>query len=411
MFFYLARQPILDTNQRLVGYELLFRDGERNAFPNIDDDVATTSLIQNTQLHHSISDITGNVPAYINFAEATLTGDIPTLLDPNEVVIEVLENVSPTAEVKASICALHQQGYRIALDDYNFEPEWEEVFRYLTLIKVDLQAFTSRKLQILKYQIRDYDIALLAEKVETREQFEQAKDDGFTLFQGYFFSQPEMIKRRRISPTKAACTELLAESARPEFDFQRMTAILQRDVALTYRLLRFVNAAAFSRRKKITSLHKAVVFLGAKEVNRFVSMAMMDALTDDKPNELLRLSIARGRFCELISERQGERVPSHQAFIVGLFSLLDAMFDEPLSDALQRLNLSRTITDALLDRKGILAFYLALISSFESAQWKRVEALAKRLQLSHEDIASTYLQATEWSSMVIPHDETKPIKI
>lgn len=407
MFFYLARQPILDTSQRLVGYELLFRDGERNAFPNIDDDVATTSLIQNTQLHHSISDITGNVPAYINFAEATLTGDIPTLLNPSEVVIEVLENVAPTGKVKASIRELHQQGYRIALDDYNFAPEWEEIFPCLSMIKVDLQNFTSRKLQILKYQIRDYDIALLAEKVETRDQFDQALEDGFTLFQGYFFSQPEMIKRRRISPTKAACTELLAESARRDFDFQRMAEILRRDVALTYRLLRFVNTAAFSLRQKITSLHQAVVFLGAKEVNRFVSMAMMAALTDDKPNELLRLSIARGRFCELISEHHGERVPGHQAFIVGLFSLLDAMFDEPLSDALQRLNLSPTLTEALLDRKGILAFYLALISSYENAQWRRVDALAKRLHLSHDDIASTYLQATEWSSMTIPNDETR----
>ena len=409
MFFYLARQPILDTNQRLVGYELLFRDGERNAFPNIDDDVATTSLIQNTQLHHSISDITGHVPAYINFAEATLTSNIPTLLNPEEVVIEVLENVTPTDDVKACIRALHQQGYRIALDDYNFAPEWEDIFPCLSLIKVDLQNFTSRKLQILKYQIRDYNIDLLAEKVESRGEFEQALQDGFTLFQGYFFSQPEMIKRRRISPTKAACTELLAESARRDFDFQRMAAILQRDVALTYRLLRFVNAAAFSHRQKITSLHQAVVYLGANEVNRFVSMAMMAALTDDKPNELLRLSIARGRFCELISEHHGERVPSHQAFIVGLFSLLDAMFDEPLSDALQRLNLSTTLTEALLERKGVLAFYLALISSYENAQWKRVEALAKRLQLSHDDIANTYLQATEWSSTVIPHDVAQPV--
>lgn len=409
MFFYLARQPILDAQQQLVGYELLFRDGERNAFPNIDDDVATTSLIQNTQLHHSLSEITGNLPAYINFAEASLTGNIAALLDPKDVVIEVLENVQPTAKVKAAIRALHEKGYRIALDDYNFAPEWEEIYGCLSLIKVDLQAYTTRKLQVLKYQLRDHEVALLAEKVETQEQFQQAVEDGFSYFQGYFFSQPEMIKRRRISPTKAACTELLAESARDDFDFQRMAVILQRDVALSYRLLRFVNAAAFGLREKVTSLHQAVVFLGANEVNRFVTMAITAALTDDKPNELIRMSITRGRFCELISAQHGSHVPSHQAFIVGLFSLLDAMFDEPLEVALKRLNLSNTLTQALLERKGVLAFYLALITSYENAQWRRVEALAKRLQLSHESIAQTYLSATEWSSGIIPHDQPNAV--
>lgn len=404
MFFYLARQPILDTKQRLVGYELLFRDGEHNAFPNVDADLATNSVIQNAQLHHSISEITGNLPAYVNFAEGALTGNIAALLDPKDVVIEVLENVPPTQNVKASIRRLADQGYRIALDDYNFCADWTDIFPSLSLIKVDLQSYTSRELEILKYQIRDYDIQLLAEKVETQHEFQQALEDGFSYFQGYFFSRPEMIKRRRISPTKAACTELLAESARPDFDFQRMAVVLQRDVALTYRLLRFVNAAAFSFRKKVTSLHQAVIFLGADEVNRFVGMAMMAALADDKPNELLRLSIARGRFCELISARHGARLASHQAFIVGLFSLLDAMFDEPLEVAVERLNLSNTLTQALLERKGVLAFYLALIVSYENAQWKRVNALAKRLKLSHQDIALTYLEATEWSSGVIPKD-------
>ena len=407
MFFYLARQPILNRHQQLYGYELLFRDGESNAFPNIDDDVATNSLIQNTELQHTLAEITDRLPAFINFAQGGILAGLPQLLNPAGVVIEVLESVQPTPEVLAKLRSLHEQGYRIALDDYNFDHQWTAIFDCLWMIKVDLQAHTQRQLQVLKYQIRDYQIELLAEKVETQEEFKLALEDGFSYFQGYFFSRPELIKRRKISPTKAACTELLAETARPDFDFRRMAIILQRDVALTYRLLRFVNAAAFGLREKVTSLQQAVIFLGANEVNRFVTLAVTAALTDDKPNELIRLCITRARFCELIAlHHQKPKVDSHQAFLVGLFSLLDAMFDEELEIALQRLNLTENIERALLHRKGILAFYLGLIDSYEKTHWRKVEAISRRLKIDHEDIAKIYLQASEWAHEIVPPDSS-----
>lgn len=405
MFFYLARQPILNRHQQLYGYELLFRDGENNAFPHIDDDIATSSLIQNTELHHTMAEITGDFPAFINFAEGGILGGLPKLLSPSDVFIEVLESVSPTPEVIKTLHSLHQQGYRIALDDYNFDPLWTNIFDCLSIIKVDLQAYTQRQLQVLKYQIRDYDIELLAEKVETQVEFKNALEDGFSYFQGYFFSQPELIKRRKISPTKLACTDLLAETARADFDFRRMSTILQRDVALSYRLLRFVNAAAFGLREKVTSLQQAVTFLGANEVNRFVTLAVTAALTDDKPNALIRLCITRARFCELVAmHHQHPNVDGRQAFLVGLFSLLDAMFDETLEVALQRLNLTDNIEHALLHRKGVLAFYLGLIDSYEKAHWRKIEAIANRLNIAHEDIAKMYLSASEWAHKVVPHN-------
>ncbi|RUO34756.1 EAL and HDOD domain-containing protein [Aliidiomarina soli] len=405
MFFYLARQPILDRHQKLYGYELLFRDGESNAFPDIDADIATSTLIQDSELQHTLSEITDHCPAFINFARGGLLTSLPTLLNPMEVYIEVLENVEPTPEVLTRIRELRNLGYHIALDDYRFQSEWLEVFDCISIIKVDLQAYTFRQLQALKYQVRDYNIELLAEKVETQEQFNDALEDGFSYFQGYFFSRPELIKRRRINPTKAACTELLAETTREEFDFRRMTVILQRDVALSYRLLRFVNAAAFGLREKVTSLQQAVVFLGAAEVNRFVTMAVTAALTDDKPNELIRLSITRARFCELVAEyHQQPKVQPNQAFLVGMFSLLDAMFDEDLETAIRRINLSPAITQALTQRRGLLAFYLGLIRCYEEAHWRKVEAIARRLQIAHNEIARMYLQASEWAQEIIPTD-------
>lgn len=404
MFFYLARQPILDREQKLYGYELLFRDGESNAFPDIDDNIATSQLIQNSELQHTLSEITDRQLAFINFAQGGLLTALPTLLPPDQVYIEVLESVQPTAPIRQRIRELHQAGYRIALDDYNFDPEWLELFDCVSLIKVDLQSYTHRKLQILKYQIRHYNIQLLAEKVETIEQFNQALDDGFEYFQGYFFSKPELIRRRKISPTKAACTELLAETSRRDFDFQRMAIILQRDVALSYRLLRFVNAAAFGLRKKVTSLQQAVIFLGAEEVNRFVTLAVTAALTDDKPNELIRLSITRARFCELIAQHDSRQIDANQAFLVGLFSLLDAMFDEQLEIAIRRLNLAQPIVRALLMRRGVLAFYLGLITSYENAHWNKVERIARYLNIEHHTIAQFYLQASEWAHEVLPAD-------
>lgn len=402
MFFYLARQPILDREQKLYGYELLFRDGESNAFPDIDDDVATNQLIQNSELHHTLAEITDHQLAFINFAQNGLLTSLPTLLPPQGVYIEILESVQPTAAVRQRIRQLHQAGYRIALDDYNFNPDWLELFDCISMIKVDLLDYTPRKLQILKYQIRDYPIQLLAEKVETTEQFQQAIDDGFDYFQGYFFSRPELIRRRRISPTKAACTELLAETSRGDFDFQRMAVILQRDVALSYRLLRFVNAAAFGLREKVTSLQQAVIFLGSDEVNRFVTLAITAALADDKPNELIRMSVIRARFCELLARHDKRRADPSQAFLVGLFSLLDAMFDEPIDVAIKRLNLAEPLVKALLMRRGVLAFYLGLIIYFENAQWNKVERVARYINIDHHSVAQLYQQATEWAQSILP---------
>lgn len=406
MFFYLARQPILTRERTLYGYELLFRDGEDNAFPDIDDDVATSKLIQNSQFQHTLGELTEHKLAFINFAEGGLLGSLPELLEPTDVVVEILESVHPTDAVKAKIRALKDAGYRIALDDYNFDPGWQELFPCIDIIKVDLLAYTHRKLQILKHQIRNFDIQLLAEKVETEAQFNDALEDGFVYFQGYFFARPEMLKRRTLNPTKAACTELLAETARSDFDFRRMTIILQQDVALSYRLLRFVNAAAFGLRKKVTSLQQAVVFLGADEVNRFVTMAVTAALNDDKPNELIRMAIIRARFCELLADYDTRQINGHQAFLVGLFSLLDAMFDENMEDALNRLNLSSSILEALLHRRGVLAFYLGIIQLYENAEWKRVDRIARRLNVDHEKVAELYLQATEWAKQIVLLDES-----
>lgn len=405
MFFYLARQPILDRQQKLYGYELLFRDGESNAFPNIDEDIATSSLIQNSELQHTLSEITDHRPAFINFARGGLLAPLPTLLNPMDVYIEVLENVEPSDDVLKRIRELRNLGYHIALDDYRFQPEWLQVFDCISIIKVDLQAYTYRQLQALKYQIRGTNIELLAEKVETQEQYNDAMDDGFHYFQGYFFSRPELIKKRRISPTKAVCTELLAETSREHFDFRQITTILQRDVALSYRLLRFVNTAAFGLREKVTSLQQAVIFLGAAEVNRFVTMAVTAALTDEKPNELIRLSITRARFCELLAEHhQANNAEPAKAFLVGLFSLLDAMFDEEIEVAIRRINLSPEISRALINRRGLLAFYLGLIRCYEAAHWRKVEAIAGRLEIDHHVIARLYLDATEWAQDIIPQD-------
>ncbi|RUO25802.1 EAL domain-containing protein [Aliidiomarina minuta] len=405
MFFYLARQPILNRCQRLFGYELLFRDGEQNAFPNVDDDVATARLIENSQLQHTIAELTEHKLAFINFAEGGLLSDLPRLLSPSDVVIEVLESVTPSPAVQNKLQTLKELGYRIALDDYNFDPEWQKVFPYLSIIKVDLQAYTYRQLQVLKHQIRGTGIALLAEKVETRQQFSDALEDGFEYFQGYFFSKPEMLKKRNISPTKAACTELLAETSREQFDFKYVTEILQRDVALSYRLLRFVNAAAFGRAKKVTSLHQAVIFLGVEEVKRFVTLAVTAALNDDKPSELIRLAITRARFCELLSQHHEHKtVNSNQAFLVGLFSLLDAMFDEELKVALNRLNLTDSIQSALVERRGALAFYLALIEQYEKANWQKVDIICKRLKVDPEQIPELYIQANNWAQRILPDD-------
>lgn len=397
MYCYLARQPIFDAKRQLHGYELLFRDGESNAFPNISADEATSKLITEHHLFTGVEKITGGHKAFINFSADTLIHHFPTSIDPNSMVIEVLETVPISTELLAACRELHRMGYQLALDDHDFDPKWDIFLPYVSIIKVDVRQFNI--LQISKYihRVKHHNITLLAEKVETQDEFEKLRTLGFALFQGYFFARPEMLKHKKLASSKLNLMLLIAESSQRELNFEKLSGICERDVGLSYKLLRFVNSASYGRGQSIGSLKHAMIYLGEAELKKFVALLALANLSESGPNELLNMSMTRARFCDRLAAANGDPDNPPAAFLTGLFSLVDAMLEQPLPELLEELPLLDDIKAALLHQHGQLGIYLQFARAFEAGDWQQQEVLSQQLQHQVGNLSELYLDSVFWA--------------
>jgi EAL and modified HD-GYP domain-containing signal transduction protein len=398
MYCYLARQPIFDTETNLYGYELLFRDGVQNSFPNVNADEATSKLITEHHLLMGVEKITGGHLAFINFSADTLIHHFPTSINPASMVIELLETVPISSELLTACKELHRMGYKLALDDHDFEPRWDIFLPYVSYIKVDVRQFNI--LQISKYisRIKHHNVTLLAEKVETQQEFEKLRQLGFQLFQGYFFARPEMLKHKKIASSKLNLLLLIAEASKVQLDFEKLSHIVERDLGLSYKLLRFVNSASFAREQAIGSLKHAMVYMGEAELKKFIALLALANLKEDGPTELLNMSVVRARFCDQLSMKRGDPENPPAAFLTGLFSLVDALLEQPLQDLLNDLPILPEIKAALTDEAGDLGLYLQLAKAFESGLWQQQLQIGSQLFSQAVDLHNMYLEAVSWTA-------------
>ena len=406
MYCYMARQPILDASKNLYGYELLFRDGVANCFPNINADEATSKLITEHHLLMGVEKITGSKKAFINFSADTLIHHFPTSIDPHSMVIEVLETVPISRELLTACRELHRMGYQLALDDHDFDAKWDIFLPYISIIKVDVQQFNL--LQISKYisRIKHHPVTLLAEKVETAAEYQKLKQMGFTLFQGYFFARPEMLKHKKIASSKLNLLLLIAEASKVELDFDQLSSVVERDLGLSYKLLRFVNSAGFAREKPIGSLKHAMVYMGESELKKFIALLALANLSEDSGSELLNMSMVRARFCDQLAQLNLEPENPPSAFLTGLFSLVDALLEQPLDLLLEDLPILPEIKTALLAKQGQLGQYLQLAKAFEQADWQLQQQLTQQVMKKPVDLSPLYLQAVEWSHSLLVNVDT-----
>lgn len=395
MFLYAARQPILDREKNLFAYELLFRDSLENVFPEIDANEATSKLIEG-QLNIGVEDFTGDKPAFINFTLDTLMKKYPTMIHQDSIVVEILETVQPGKKLLNECKLLKEQGYTIALDDYVHQPVWRHFYPFVDIIKIDFMDTTYEQMEVIKTAIVDFpQIKLLAEKVETLEEFEKAMEMGFCYFQGYFFSKPEVVKSKSLSPAQLTLAELLYETSKPDIDLAKITDVFQRDVNLAYKLLRYSNSSIFKRRNEVANIKQALLVLGQKELKKFLSVLFAAQVGSDKPPELMKLSMVRARFAELIAESHGQ--DSSKAFLAGMMSLIDALLDEPIETVMDKLPLSQEIKDALIKKTGVLAAYIAISKAFEKADWDRADKLIAKIGLDKDITASLSREAAHWA--------------
>jgi c-di-GMP-related signal transduction protein len=397
--FYVARQPIFNADNTLFAYELLFRDSQENIFPEVCPNEATSRLIDGSFIGGLVDDLTAGKKCFINFTFDSLVKKHPSLLPTETLVIEVLETLRPGKKLLAECIELHKQGYQIALDDYIPHPDWINFFPYIAIIKVDIQQISDVHIAELIKAIQPYStIKLLAERVETHEQFQHYKALGYSYFQGYFFARPEVLKSRTLSAPQLVVLQLMQVLMVPEPDFDKVTKILEQEVQLAFRLLQYANSAKFKRGKPIDSIKRAVVLLGKKELYKCMSLLFVTQMNDSKPLELAKLSLVRGRFCELLCMNAYPKL-SDAAFLTGILSLLDAIFDMPMAKITAKLPLSDEILQALNDNCGLLANFLTMVNNYEKGNWQDCIPLTTTQEIS---IAQCYNSAVQWAEEQLP---------
>ncbi len=393
---YIARQPIVDAGHHIIAYELLFRHAAHAQSARIETDMdAGIHVINNTLCNMGTEWLLKGKLAFVNMEVTMLMSDFSTLLPTENVVIEILETVKVTSGLLERLKELKEAGYRFALDDFSYQTESEPLLDLASYVKLDVLAYTPDELRQVVNKVRRYPVKLVAEKVESYEQFQHCRALGFEYFQGYYFAHPENLVARVINPVHTTVLQLM-EKVRQEAEIKDLENLFKKDVALTFKLLRYINSAGFGLRCEVQSIRHAVSILGMQPLYRWLSLLLATAGTGATSPALSRTAITRGRLCELLGKHELPRADQDNLFIVGVFSLLPAMLEMPMEEVLDRVVISDQMAEALTDRSGLYGPFLALTEAVESDDVARLEDLTLSLLLSPEQVSEAHLQALAW---------------
>lgn len=396
---YTARQAIYNRKNNVVAYELLFRDSLNNIFPGIESNSATSKLLLDSHFNQGLEKITSGKPALINYPEKALLDLLPTLLPPNKAMVEILENVTPSPEVYEACRQLFHKGYKLVLDDFVYSNEWEPFLKLVRLIKFDLHQSSIEEIQQVLIKLKPYkNLKILAERVETQQQYDQVRDMGFDFFQGYYFCTPQVVEQKDIHANQSVVFAMYNETLKQDTDYTKLSAFFERDTALAYKLLRFINSGLFPVREAISSLKQALIYLGSGPVKKFVTLILTAHIAETKREELTKMSIIRARFCENIALKLA---PEHSddAFIVGLFSLLDVILDQPMTTLVNQLPVSNEVAQALVGEENTLGLINLISTSYQSANWKVTQQVCDQLNLNTKLLPDYYINAVDWANI------------
>ena len=390
---YVVRQPIMDSRSRVHGYELLFRAGPEAAFRG-DGDLATRTMLDNTVIF-GLEKLTGGLPAFVNCTLESLTGDLVQVLPPSKTVLEILEDLEPTPELIAACRKLKSAGFRLALDDFTWKPELAPLVELADYIKVDFILTGAAKRKTLLKKLHGLSVALIAEKVETQEEFKQAREEGFALFQGYYFCRPVLMENRKVPANRLSQIEILQLLRSDHVELLQLTQLVKRDASLTYRLLRLVNSPMCAVRQEISSIQSALLAVGEDAFRRIATLAITSELNGNQPAEILRMAFVRGRFCERAAKLRGPEWK--EQFFLGLLSLLPAMLRVPMAELTPALPLRREILRALEGADSPERSLLTWLESYERGDWAACDEVVQAYGLDQDELMRCSVEAMLWA--------------
>ena len=389
---YIARQPIFDRHVRLAGYELLFRTGDEQGRAVIADaDDATSNVVMNTLTEFTLERTVGPHPAWINVTRKFLLDGLADALPAKRCTLELLEGQEVDDELIEVLKRLRGRGFKVALDDFTYDASREALIPIADVVKIDVLALGVKGAAEELRNLRGRGITAVAEKVETQEEFHLCKDEGFELYQGYFFCKPEVMRTKAIGTNKLSLLQLLAALQDPEIELKRLEELIGHDVALSYRLLRYINSAFFGLRTRVDGIGRAIALLGLSNVKRWATMTVFAGI-EGKPRELLITAMVRGRMCELLGPEMGER-SADQLFTLGLFSVVDALVDAPMGEVLASIPFPDDMVAALTAHAGAKGKLLRSV-----LHWERGEAReAAALGITPGKLAEAHSDAVAWA--------------
>lgn len=402
---FVARQAIFDHNKNTYAYELLYRNSFENFYSCSKAEQATSQIVYQQHIFGNIVDLCSQKKAFINFDEKSILAKLPSMLDKNSVVIELLETINVTPDIIKAVSKLYNQGYKLALDDYDFSPKWEQLLPYISIIKIDRESVSLERISTLKNSefVLDKDIKILVEKIETHEQFEALSNIGIDYFQGYFFHEPEISSDHFIKPVKLNLLQLFAEVFQPCMDFTATAKIISQDVSLVNGVLKLVNLEAEQNRVEITSIKQAVTFLGSEKIKQFIAVIAMSNLSSDCTHELLIESLVRGKMMECVSTSGVFSKIKEFAFITGVMSHIGAILNCPPEQVIIDLPLAKEIKTALVNNEGLLYEALEIAKYFESpeAQYD-ISPIMTKYNISEDKLLDNYHDALKWCAATCP---------
>lgn len=392
--FLIGRQQILDQKLNIYAYELLFRGQDFDLKNKSEATQATNQVITDSVLELGLNNLVGSHKAFINFTSQNILEKTPLSLPKERVVIEVLENVAVDLRIIGNLREFSQQGYMIALDDFVFSEEWKPLIEFADIIKLDvLEMGEARTRDAIKH-LKKYNIKLLAEKVETHEEFQYLSELGCDYFQGFFFNKPNIVPGKRLGVNQTAAIRLLTIINDPDVEIEKLAKTISMDAGLSYKLLHYINSAFFTLPSKIETIHHAITYLGLREVRRWSNILTLASLST-KSQAILQTSLIRGNMCEQLAKLAGEK--ADHFFLVGILSSLDSILDIPIEEALEQLPLANIVKKAILNKEGLAGEVLECVINYEL--WNLPGMHCK--DLDQKLISEAYFKSINWAKEVL----------